>query len=67
MVKIKTMNIKARALAGRRREVVGARAGVERSGAMGRWRWVVGCGGGLRERARGFIPVSFASSHHVEV
>ena len=32
----------------------GARAGVERSGAMGRWRWVVGCGGGLHGRRTGF-------------
>ena len=33
---------------------LGARAGVERSGAMGRWRWVVGCGGGLHGRRMGF-------------
>ena len=33
---------------------MGARAGVEGSGAMGRRRWVVGCGEGLRGRTRGF-------------
>ena len=33
---------------------MGARAGVEGSGAMGRRRWVVGCGEGLRGGTRGF-------------
>ena len=33
---------------------MGARAGVEGSGAMGRRRWVDGCGGGLRGRTSGF-------------
>ena len=31
----------------------GAKARVEGSGAMGRWRWVVGCRGGLPGEARG--------------
>jgi hypothetical protein len=34
-------------------EWLGARAGVDGSGAIGRWRVVVGCGGGLHGKTRG--------------